>query len=198
MLELKHVTKTYGEKNVLQRLSHVFPASGTVLLCGPSGAGKTTLLRLIAELEAPDEGTVQSTYQRTAIAFQEPRLLPWLTCLDNVKLVLASRTDADEQARLWLSHMELTEAANTLPSALSGGMKQRLSLARALAFGGDLLLLDEPFSGLDEDLKRRIAPYIRTANPNGLTLVVSHRAEDAALLNATVLQLSGSPVHSLI
>ena len=198
MLELKHITKTYGEKTVFQNFSHIFPSSGIVLLCGPSGAGKTTLLRLIAGLNAPDEGSVHSTYRRTAFTFQEPRLLPWLTCLDNIKLVLADRTDADALARMWLSHMELTEVTNSLPSALSGGMKQRLSLARALAFEGDLLLLDEPFSSLDEDLKRRIAPRIREANPNGLTLVVTHHAEDAALLNATVLQLSGSPVHSLI
>ena len=84
MLELQSITHRYGEKTVLEGLSHVFPDKGTVLLSGASGVGKTTLLRLIAGLEAPCEGSVANTYRRVAMSFQEPRLLPWLTCLDNV------------------------------------------------------------------------------------------------------------------
>lgn len=198
MLELKNLTLCYGEKTVIEGLSYCFPSSGTLLLSAPSGAGKTTLLRLIAGLEKPTAGEIVSDHRRVAMCFQEPRLLPWLTCLDNIKLVLAERPDADALARLWLSRMELEEVKNALPTALSGGMQQRVALARALAFGGDLLLLDEPFSGLDEALKRRIAPFLREANPSGLTLMVTHRAEDAALMDATMLHLSGSPVDSLV
>ncbi|MBE6594817.1 MAG: ABC transporter ATP-binding protein [Ruminococcaceae bacterium] len=198
MLELKNLTHCYGEKTVIEGLSHCFPSSGTLLFSGPSGAGKTTLLRLIAGLEKPTAGEITSDHRRVAMCFQEPRLLPWLTCLDNIKLVLAGRSDADTLARLWLSRMELEEVENALPTTLSGGMQQRIALARALAFGGDLLLLDEPFSGLDEALKHRIAPFLREANPTGLTVAVTHQKEDAALLDATVLTLSGSPVTALV
>lgn len=198
MLELQSITHRYGEKTVLQGLSHRFPESGAVLLTAPSGVGKTTLLRLIAGLEAPTEGTVHNSYSRVAMCFQEPRLLPWLSCLDNVKLVLANAENADETARLWLERMELSDVSDKLPETLSGGMKQRLSLARALAFGGDLLLLDEPFTALDESLKCRIVPWIKAANPLGLTLIVSHNAADAALLGATTLTLIGCPAERLI
>ena len=123
--------------------------------------------------------------------------MPWLTVLENVMLVLPDGADNEETARQCLAALELETAANQYPAALSGGMKSRVSLARALAFGGDLLLLDEPFAGLDEGLKARIAPTIRAANREGLTITVSHNKDDAALLGANILTLTGSPVSGI-
>lgn len=197
MLTLEALSKSYGNKAVLSALSHSFPKSGSYLLMAPSGAGKTTLLRLICGLEKPDSGKVTLDCKRLSVAFQEPRLLPWLSVSDNVKLVLTKGADREKTAMRVLSAFELEAAANQYPAELSGGMKNRVSLARALAYGGDLLLLDEPFAGLDEALKARIAPVIHAANPDGLTLTVSHNRDDAALLGARILTLTGSPVSSL-
>lgn len=197
MLTLDTLSKSYGKKTVLSALSHSFPKSGSYLLMAPSGAGKTTLLRLICGLEKPDSGKVTLDCKRLSVAFQEPRLLPWLSVSDNVKLVLPKGAESEKTVMRYLSAFELEAAADQFPAELSGGMKNRVSLARALAYGGDLLLLDEPFAGLDEALKARIAPVIRAANPDGLTLTVSHNRDDAALLGAKILTLTGSPVSSL-
>ncbi|MBQ3483042.1 MAG: ABC transporter ATP-binding protein [Clostridia bacterium] len=197
MLQLLNVTRRFGKKTVLKDLTYTFPARGIVALMGPSGCGKTTLLRLLAGLDRPDGGEVQSSYAKTAVSFQEPRLIPWLNCEDNIKIVLPKGNTSSETIAPILGALELSEAKKSLPSALSGGMKQRLSLARALAFGGDLLLLDEPFSALDEALKARIAPSLRAANPDGLTVLITHDPDDAELLGATVLHLTGDPVHAL-
>lgn len=198
MLTLDNLSKNYNGRAILSSLSYCFPAKGQVLLMAPSGAGKTTLLRLICGLEKPDGGKVMLDCKRLSVAFQEPRLAPWLTVLENVMLVLPGGADSEETARQYLSALELEAAANQYPAALSGGMKNRVSLARALAFGGDLLLLDEPFAGLDEDLKTRIAPTIRAANRDGLTITVSHNTNDAALLGAKILTLTGSPALALV
>ena len=197
MIELTDVTHSYDEKAVISNLSFTFPSKGVFALMGPSGCGKTTLLHLLAGLTKPKSGTVASTHQQVAMAFQEPRLLPWLSCEDNVKLVLTERQDAAEIAAKWLKALELSDAAKQLPSALSGGMKQRLSLARALAYGGDLFLFDEPFSALDPDLKARIAPLIKEATKHALVILVTHDLEDAQLLDATVLECNGTPMSSL-
>ena len=194
MIKLHDLTKRFGDKCVIDRLTLTLPQSGIVALMGPSGCGKTTLLRLLAGLEVPNEGEITRDYRRVAVAFQEPRLIPWLSCRENVRFVLDAPRDVDEI----LEALELKIAAEQLPSALSGGMKQRVSLARALAFGGDLLLLDEPFSALDAALKVRIAPLIKTANPTGLTVVISHDEKDAELLGAQILHLAGSPVNAIV
>ena len=197
MLELLDVTRLFGDKTVLKSLSYTFPDRGIVALMGPSGCGKTTLLRLLAELDRPDAGSIRSTHTKTAVAFQEPRLIPWLNCKDNIRIVLSKEKESSQSVDKVLKKLELSEAAKLPPSALSGGMKQRVSLARALAFGADLLLLDEPFSALDNARKKRIAPLIREANPDGLTILITHDRTDANLLGATVLQLDGTPVRSL-
>ena len=192
MLELKNLSFSYQSHPVIHDLSFQFPQSGIFVLMGPSGGGKTTLFRLISGLEKPQNGSIRSTHQRLAFAFQEPRLIPWMTCAENVAFVLSQqKSDRDNVSQL-LRDMELEEFENAYPSALSGGMKQRLSLCRALATNADLLLLDEPFSGLDAALKKRLAPHIIAANPRGLTLIVTHDERDAELLGASILTLSTS------
>lgn len=197
MIKLSNVTRRFGDKTVLSNLSFTFPDKGIFALMGPSGSGKTTLLRLLAGLDKPDGGSIESTHQKTAVAFQEHRLLPWLNCLDNLKLVLPKGDNSSLLAQKWLKTMELSESASLLPGALSGGMKQRLSLARALCYGGDLLLLDEPFSALDKGLKERIIPLLREANPNGLTVLITHNRAEAEALGATVLETVGDPITAL-
>ena len=195
MLKLTHISKRFGNKIVLQDLTYTFPSSGIVAIMGESGLGKTTLLRILAGLDKIQSGTVENSYTNTAFSFQEPRLIPWLCCKDNVEFVL--KDPQSNHTKALLEALEIGETASLFPSQLSGGMQQRVSLARALATQPDLLLLDEPFSALDEDLKRRIAPLIRSANPKGLTVIVTHDAKDAALLDAKILRLTGSPACAL-
>lgn len=197
MIHLQNVTRRYGDKTVIESLSHTFPDKGVFALMGPSGCGKTTLLRLLADLDKPDGGSITSTHQKTAVAFQEPRLLPWLNCEDNLNLVLSKDEQSSKTVKELLAALELTEVSKARPGALSGGMQQRLSLARALAFGGDLLLLDEPFSALDEALRSRIAPLIKKASESTLVILVTHSEKDAALLGATVLHCEGTPLQAL-
>lgn len=197
MLELQHITRRFATKTVIQDLSFTFPDKGVFALMGPSGCGKTTLLRLLAGLDRPDDGTIQGTHHKVAMSFQEPRLLEWLNCENNVKLVLSKVENAPEIAAHWLDVLGLASVSKQYPKELSGGMKQRLSLARALAFGGDLLLLDEPFSALDQELKIRIAPRIRKAIEHTLTILVTHDPQDAELLGATVLLCNDQPLTQL-
>lgn len=196
MLKLTGLSKRYDEKAVINGLSYTFPARGAVALMGPSGCGKTTLLRLIAGLEKPDGGTIEHDVARLSYAFQEPRLVPNLTCRENVALVLEKNADTASVDN-WLTAFELQEAAKQYPAELSGGMKQRVSLARALCYGGELLLLDEPFAALDEALKSRVAAVIRKYSENRLILMVTHDEGDAALLKAEVLHCHGSPFDTL-
>lgn len=197
MLTIRDLSFAYGEKQVIQGLSHTFPDKGVFALMGPSGCGKTTLLRLLSGLEKPQGGTMDLPTD-LAVAFQEPRLLPWLNCEENLKLVLLKNDNAPQIIDKWLQAFELKEVARQYPSELSGGMRQRLSLARALCVKSDLLLLDEPFSALDRELKERLAPILREAIRDKLTLMVTHDAADAALLGATVLQCEGTPLKALI
>ena len=195
MLKLTHITKRFENKTVLQELTYTFPSSGVVAIMGESGLGKTTLLRILAGLDRAESGKVESTYNKTAFVFQEPRLIPWLCCKENVEFVSDHPQRNNTQALL--DALEIGDSACLFPSQLSGGMQQRVSLARALATQPDLLLLDEPFSALDEELKHRIAPLILSANPKGLTVIVTHDATDAALLDAKILRLTGSPACAL-
>lgn len=197
MIELSNVSFSYGEKEILKDLSYTFPDKGVFAVMGESGEGKTTLLRLLCGLEKPSAGKIESTYTKAAVSFQEPRLLPWLNCKNNINFVLPKEKIGLNVANDLLRQFELSKQENSLPSALSGGMKQRLSLARALATDADLLLLDEPFSALDAALKARIAPLIKNANPDGLTILVTHDVKDAELLGAKVLILKGGTISPL-
>ena len=194
MIDLQNIDRHYGEKTVLKNLSFTFPDKGAFALMGPSGSGKTTLLRLLTGLDRPDGGSITSTHQKVAVAFQEPRLFSWITCEENINIVLSKENKSSDSALNWLRLFELEEVKNAYPNALSGGMQQRLSLARALAFGGDLVLLDEPFSALDADLKARISPHVKKACEHSLLIFVTHEEADATLLGATPLLLkSNSP-----
>lgn len=182
MIRLKDVSFSYPGKDVFRHLNLTLPDKGTVAVMAPSGYGKTTLLRLLAGLETPKAGSIEGMEnKKTAFLFQEDRLLPWLTAEKNAELA-----SDPEKAREWLSKMEIEDPAQ-YPRAMSGGMQRRVALARAMAFGGDVLLLDEPFKGLDEALRERIAEKIRGVFP--LTVLAVHDAEEANLMGAEIVRL---------
>ncbi len=192
-LELAHLTKRYGPLTVLEDFSLSLPLEGAVALMGPSGCGKTTLLRLLAGLEQPDEGAVRLGGRKISMVFQEDRLLPGLTAKANVLAVLPAGEKSSALADEVLSACGLSSAAHKLPEELSGGMRRRVAVARAIAYGGDILLLDEPFKGLDEETKREMEAFVAKNRPP-LLLQVTHDREEARRMADTLLRLEGPPL----
>lgn len=190
-IEVYRLHKAYGGQSVLAGLSLSIPAQGVTALCGPSGCGKTTLLRLIAGLEKPDSGTVSGLDgARISMLFQEDRLLPWYTARQNIA-VCAPGADANR----WLERVGLEGAGQKLPGELSGGMRRRVSIARALAFDGALFLLDEPFKALDDATRERMTGRIMQAVQGKPALLVTHELTQAAAMADTVLLLDGPPLR---
>ncbi|PWH07931.1 ABC transporter [Brachybacterium endophyticum] len=187
--------------DVLRAVDLDVPGGQILGVVGPSGCGKSTLLRLVAGLDTPSEGTIRlggaairGTDESTAVAFQEPRLLPWRTLAANVALGLprgTSRTEGRDRVRHLLQLVGLEHAASQRPREVSGGMAQRASLARALARGPEVLLLDEPFGALDALTRLRMQDLlleIHAAEPTTV-LVVTHDVEEALYLADRVVQL---------
>lgn len=188
-LILKNISKAYGGKQVLSHFSHTFPEGSVTAVMAPSGAGKTTLLRLILALEKPDSGSITGIPPRKAALFQEDRLCPNLSVLANIRSV-TGRAAPEKKILSLLEQLGLAESASLPACQLSGGMARRAALARALLYESELLILDEPFNGLDE-ANRRLAAKAILANRKGRTLIfVTHRPEDPELLQAdTLLEL---------
>ena len=193
MIRFENVFLRYGDRQVLAGVQLHVPAGGHAALMGPSGCGKTSLLRLAAGLQVPTAGTATCAARRPAYAFQEPRLLPRLTAAENVNAVLSDGPGTMPQAMKWLEAVGLTDAADKLPFQLSGGMAQRVNLARALAYEGDLLLLDEPFKELDEALRDDILTLLRRYTQDRTLLVTTHNAQVAhALADAVYVWRDGA------
>ena len=188
MLELKNVSLSYGERRVLHDVSLRLDHGERIAVMGPSGCGKTSLLRVIAGLQSPDSGTVERTVQQLSFVFQEPRLLPWLTAAENVRLVLPDAHQG-EDAAAWLSRLGLSDAADKLPAELSGGMQQLVSLARALVCASDLLLLDEPFKALDAAAKQNAITAVSDGT-DAAVILVTHNAREAEALGCRVIDFS--------
>ena len=202
LLSLSGVAKQFSNgTQALRDLSFDVSPSEFVSLLGPSGCGKSTALRLTAGLLAPDAGTVDfpSGRPETGFVFQEPTLMPWADALTNARLPLdlqnAPRGQANARAAAVLARMGLGGFERALPRELSGGMKMRVSLARALVAQPQLLLLDEPFAALDEITRAQLGDdLLRLWREDGLTvLFVTHSVSESVYLSQRVLVLSPRP-----
>ncbi len=186
MIRFENVCLSYGEKQVLSGVTlHAGPGEHIALM-GHSGCGKTSLLRLAAGLVRPTAGTVACRAKRLAYAFQEPRLLPWFTAAENVNAVLDGGRADMPKARKWLAEVGLADAADALPRELSGGMAQRVNLARTLAREGDLLLLDEPLKELDEVLREDMLALLKRHAAGKTLLVTTHDMRAACALASRI------------
>ncbi|MDO8568768.1 MAG: ABC transporter ATP-binding protein [Dehalococcoidales bacterium] len=204
-LTFEHVSKGFpGCGLVLDNFGITVPSGNFVSLVGPTACGKSTLLRLILGLDRPDEGRIRfegdgvGRADVCAIAFQEPRLLPWLTVHNNIDLVL-SRHSSNRAGRVndLLNLVGLADFKDAFPKVLSGGMAQRVSLARALANEPDVLLLDEPFSAVDALTRMRLQDAlirIYMARPR-TTVMVTHDIDEALLTSQQVIVLSTRPAR---
>jgi NitT/TauT family transport system ATP-binding protein len=207
---------------LLQEVRRQFPESGLVFdrfnleirrgefvtFLGPSGCGKSTLLRLIAGLDQADAGRVEFGFSADALrrgfVFQDAHLLPWRSVLENVVLPLEimgwKRAESEAAAEEVLERVGLKDSLRLLPSQLSGGMKMRVSLARALVSRPDLLLLDEPFAALDESTRYQLQEDLRElCLQSGITVVfVTHSVSEAVFLSDRAIVLSGRPTRILL
>lgn len=187
MLKLTDISHRYGNQPVLEKKNLTLLPGKRIALMGPSGCGKTTLLRIAMGLLEPTAGTVENTFRRTAAVFQEPRLLPWRTALENVNLVLGDGKTTLDRAKKHLEQVRLADAGAKYPRELSGGMQQRVAVARALATESDLLILDEPFKAMDEALREEIISLV--AKTNAAILLVTHEEAEAKLLGCEIVRM---------
>lgn len=205
-ITLKALSFRFGAHIVLSGIDLDIAPSEFLVVLGPSGCGKSTLLRLLAGLIRPSSGTVQHHPRAPEIGFvfQEASLIPWRTSLENVTLPLEIRGQDPTQARLkaqgLLESMGLSGFERHYPSALSGGMRMRVSIARALADAPGLLLLDEPFGALDERTRRRLDDHLRqlTRALSITTVMVTHSIEEAVRIADRIVVLGKNPGRLLV
>lgn len=187
---LKDVRKVYGDKTVLDGVSLKLEAGRTYCLMAPSGSGKTTLLRVLLGLEGIDGGSIEGVSRgRVAMMFQEDRLCEVLTAVENVALVLphdARRTDV----QALLEEVLPSDCMGKPVMQLSGGMRRRVSLVRAMAFPSDAVVLDEPFTGLDAATRRTVIDFVLRHRAGRTLLVATHGQDDARLLGAETIDLA--------
>lgn len=198
---LHQISHHYGPRPVLDNISLAADPGKIAVLMGPSGCGKTTLLNLLAGLLLPSAGTVEQLTTPIAYVFQEPRLFPWYTVLENIALGLKAQGMA-QRPRLQLAHalaakVGLTAATHLYPPQLSGGMKQRVNLARAFAVQPQLLLLDEPFSSVDMGTRQQLQQLVMTWVQQHQTtaILVTHDLAEAVVMGDRLLVLSPCPAR---
>lgn len=185
-MEIKNLSKSFGDKQVFNNFSLEIPDFKTTFIMGESGCGKTTLLRIIAGLDKDFTGEISSCPERISYVFQEPRLFDALTVRQNLEIIENNSNLSIEEL---LSIVELDGEEEIYPNALSGGMKIRLSIARALLYNGDIFLMDEPFSALDENMKNRIIPKVFALLKGKTVLIISHNAEEASMYSDKIINL---------
>jgi NitT/TauT family transport system ATP-binding protein len=205
-ITLRDVVKRYASgTQALQGISFEVGAREFVSLLGPSGCGKSTVLRLVAGLDEATGGQIESpalgsaTTRDTAFVFQDPTLMPWASVFDNVWLPLRlagrSKAEATAQVQQVLALVGLAEFASAFPAELSGGMRMRTSIARALVTQPRVLLMDEPFAALDEITRQRLnADLLAWWHSNALAvLFVTHSVFEAVFLSQRVLVMGARP-----
>ena len=183
-IHVRHLYPHYGDKTAFENYTNTFDFDGILLIKGVSGLGKTTLMRIIAGLEKKDKGEIIKNADKISFMFQEDRLIPFVSVLKNLTAVCD-----EKKALYYLSLMELENEKDSSPLSLSGGMRRRVSLARALCFDSDLVILDEPFKGLDEELKMKICEIIKNESEKRDFIIISHDTGDAEFLNARIVEM---------
>jgi ABC-type nitrate/sulfonate/bicarbonate transport system ATPase subunit len=185
------LSKAFGKTVVLHDFNLELPETGIIGFFGPSGCGKTTLFSLLAGLENPDAGCITNRPKTVSYVFQEDRLLPWCTVLENVRIGAGV---TEELAVRVLEQVGLKKALHQYPEELSGGMGRRVAFARALAFSACVLLMDEPFSNIDQGNKEKLYELIKKRKKEQLIGIISHDKDELYKLCDEVIELCGPPL----
>ena len=210
MLELRNLTKRFGNKQIFSNYDLVIPEGKIVAVVGQSGGGKTTLLRMLAGLETIDSGTLIYNGQTLPLeelekrnllgfVFQDFQLFPHLSVLENlilspIKTQNMSRSDAEDKARKLLDTLGLANHATAYPFSLSGGQKQRVALARAMMIDPEIIGFDEPTSALDPELRKEVERLILENRATGITqIVVTHDMQFAENIADEIIKIE--PKH---
>jgi NitT/TauT family transport system ATP-binding protein len=193
MLKVIGLKKYYNHRKILSDLSFEVGENEIAAIVGPSGCGKTTMLNIISGLEKEYIGYVEKTSGKIGYVFQEDRILPWLTVAENIKIV--NQKGSDKEVQYYIDLVGLNGYEKFYPDELSGGMKQRCAIARALYFGSDFLLMDEPFKSLDYILKQKMLAdllEIHKVQKNSI-LMVTHDIDEALTVGDKILVLQKNP-----
>ena len=185
-ITLKSISKSFGDKTVLSDLNTAFEGGKISVIMGESGCGKTTLINIIMGLEMPDHGELYGVPERISAVFQEDCLSENFSAVSNIRAVTGKRISKDKIIQLLLS-FGLTEKDAFFPvNQLSGGMKRRVAIARSLAAESDLIIMDEPFKGLDEETRAKVASIVeKTVRSSQKTMIlITHDATDIEMIHA--------------
>ena len=200
ILSLHNICKSFNGKEIFKDFNIQFTEGIITCILGPSGCGKTTLLNLIGGILHPDSGQCSGfTDRKISYIFQEPRLLPWKTVRGNIEFVLPDElasTERKEKADELIRRVNLCEFAEYYPGQLSGGMKQRVSIARAFASSSDIILMDEPLNGLDFSLKQNMLKWFSQIwqADRRTVIFVTHDIDEALAIGNEVYVFSQAPV----
>ncbi|MBQ6951434.1 MAG: ABC transporter ATP-binding protein [Clostridia bacterium] len=173
---LKNISKAYDGKQVLNHFSLTLPEGKRTCIMGPSGCGKTTLLNILCGLQKADEGEIRNLPGKISVVFQENRLCEQFTALENVRMVAPEKT---ETAKDILASLGLVNDLYQKAASLSGGMKRRVAIARALCFDAPLVVMDEPFKGLDEETKETVMETVMQMTEGKTVLIITHDEQEA-------------------
>lgn len=202
-IQLKHITKSFNGLSVLRDTNLTFRDGGCYCLMSPSGSGKTTLLRILMGLEQPDEGTIETDMDQVpgdglgrnslssltvSAVFQEDRLCESFSPVENVTMC-TGRSMKASRVRWEMARLLPEECLSRPVSTLSGGMKRRVAVLRALLTPSHILLMDEPFTGMDEDLKRSVIAYIKEKQDGRILILSTHQEEDVELMGGELVRL---------
>ena len=184
-VRLDNIKKSYNGKAILNGLTFEAKRGQPICLFGQSGCGKTTVLNIIAGLTKANGGSIIGNEGRISYVFQEDRLLEQLSAKENIMLTARNRKAADS----FIEAAGLSECIDMYPADMSGGMKRRTAIARAVAFDGGIMLLDEPFNGIDAGRKKAIAECLKSFVSDKLCIMVTHDRTDAGLMDAEIFEI---------
>jgi len=193
MLQVKNISLTYNDLPVIKDISFSIDKNEIVVIIGPSGCGKSSLLKMIANRIQPSSGQIINTYNKTSFVFQDDCLLPWYSVYNNIKIV--EDIEDKEKINQLIEDVELKGFEDYLPKQLSGGMKKRCGIARAFYYQSDILLMDEPFSGLDYSLRKEmIDMLLKMYHKNKKPIIfVTHEIDEALYVADRIIVLSQRP-----
>lgn len=195
MIEIRDLIKKFNDHYVFNNLNLDIESDKITVILGKSGCGKTTLLRLISNLEKYDSGSINTNNLKFSYVFQEPRLFPWLTVFENIQAI--TNLPSDEIYRM-IRMVDLEKFSNSYPDELSGGMKSRVSLARAFAYKPNFLLMDEPFSNLDDFTRVKMQEeLLKLYNKENVgILFVTHNIDEALTIADKIIVLKEGKIYS--